>query len=195
MRGARRWLIAGLLLAVAIGGGAAFFHAFVDTEYSKAEFYADTELGPAAGDPGWVRYEARPGRAVLAVERGEPHGIVTTYHGYIERVAVEIPTPAAGDRIDLAGPGARVYFVAYHDGRIPWAVGPGGVRGHLDIESASERRVAANYEVFVAGHTERLLPEYRDREFTFRGRATFQARPRPDDKRLGDLWPKPAPGP
>jgi len=191
MRRVRRWLIAGVILALVAGGGIAFYFTFVDTNYSKAELYEDTGLTSAEKTPGFCLYVERAGRVTLAIERGEPHGIVTTAHGSIERVAVEMPRPSPGERVEVSGPEVRVYFLAFHDGRMHWTIGEGGVRGHLLIEEVTERRITASYEIVVAAYTERLLPEFRSREIAFRGQSTFRARPRPDGERLGDLWPKP----
>lgn len=193
MRRFRRWLIATVVLAIIVGGAVAFYFTFVDTAYSKAELYQDTGLSPDRVKAGICFYEEKPGRVILALERGEPHGIITSFHGSIERIAVEMPRPVAGDRVDVTGPEIVVSFLAILDGRIHWNIGQGGVRGHFLIESVSERRITASYEIVVDAYIERLLPEHRKREVVFQGKATFGAGSRPVGEHFGDLWPRPVP--
>src|SRR5437764_9986990 len=111
MRRTRRWLLAISILAVLAGGAIAFYYKFVDTAYSRAEFYADTGLVSESARPdsaGLLTYGAKPGRVVLLLTRGEPHGIITTEHEWWETVAIEIPEPNGQGRIDLMNSNVRL---------------------------------------------------------------------------------------
>src|SRR5436190_16051861 len=101
VRRARRWLIGTAILAAVAGGGVAFYRTFVDTTYARAEFHPDTGLAPAPGQPGFCLFPEREGHVTLVVARGEPHGIVTTSHGWTERLAVEVSEPVAGGRVEV----------------------------------------------------------------------------------------------
>jgi len=190
-RRARRWLIAVVALAAAVGGGVVFYRTFVDPRYSTAELYADTGLAPSGVKPAMCVYEERPGHLTIALKRGKPPGTFSTEHASWEHVAVELPLPSVGYRIDLSGPGVRIHFFVY-EGRMFWRVAAGGVRGYLRFDEVSDRRVTAEYDIVVAGYCDGLLPEFQNREFTFQGRSTFRVRPRPEGEHGGYLWPDPA---
>jgi len=196
MRRIRYWLIGLVGLAAFVGGSVAFYYKFVDTAYSRAEFYADTGVRPMPKDPGVIagfKYEEKRGRITLALVRGEPHGIITTDHGWQEWLSIEIPRPSSGERIELNRPDVQLAFGA-NDGRRFGEVGDGGIRGFVQLESAGESRIVAVYEVTIdACYRHPYESCLRHQDVVFRGRYTFRLRLRPDDEFIGDLWPRPGP--
>ena len=174
-----------------MGGAIAFYFKFVDTAYSHAEFYADTGLVPAPVQPdllGLFSYEAKPSHVVVMLTRGEPHGIVTTSHGWSDTIAIEIPAPSGGEHIDLNGPNIRIAFTSF-DGRQFARIGEGGIKGYLDIEAVGQHRLDTRYDIVVDGVYPRFVPEHRHKGVVFRGQSTFRLRPRPTDQFGGDIWP------
>ena len=177
MRRLRYWLIGLVGVAALVGGSIAFYYKFVDTAYSRAEFYTDTGVRPAPKDPGVIagfEYDERLGRITLVLVRGEPHGVVTTYHGWLERLSIDIPRPSSGERIELDRPDVRLAFGA-NDGRRFGEVGDGGIRGSLTLESVDDRRIVAAYDVTVdACFRSPYQPCLTHKEVVFRGRSTFR---------------------
>jgi hypothetical protein len=191
MRRTRRWLLAFMVLAALVAGAVAFYYTFVDTAYSRAEFYADTGFVPVPTQPdsaSLLTYGEKPRHVVLMVTRGEPHGIVTTDHGWSDTLRIEIPTPSGGEHIDLSGSDSRIAFSSF-DGRQFPRIGEGGVKGHLDIESVGTRRIVASYDLVIDGVYPRFVPEHRHRDVVFRGRSTFRVRARPEGEFFGEVWP------
>ena len=146
-RRTRRWLIGALVLAAMVAGGVVFYRTLIDPSHAKAEYYPDTGLSPAERSPQVWNHVERPGTVCLAVERGKPHGVISTEHESWHRIDVEFPRPAAGDRIDLNAPDVRVLFSVY-DGRCFWKLRAGGVRGHLEIKNVSDHRITATYPLW-----------------------------------------------
>jgi hypothetical protein len=188
MRRTRRWLIAFACLVTVVGGAVAFYYKFVDTAYFETEFYRDSTIVPVQNTDGIreVYYEERPGRVVLSMIRGEPHGIVTTEHDWWEGLAIEIPAPSPGQRVDLAEPDLRALFWSY-DGRQFPTIGEGGIRGYLQFESVGSRRIVATYEIAIDGVYPRRGNAHRD--VVFSGRSTFHLAPRPGGAHGGHVWP------
>jgi hypothetical protein len=193
MRRVRFWVIGLLTLALLVGGLAAAYFTFIDTAYSRAVFYADAGLDPWRVDEGSIAgsvFVNRPGRITLALSRGEPHGIVTTYHGWNESLWIEIPRPSKDERIELDRPDARAAFGAV-DGRHFAEVGDGGIRGNVQIVSADENRIVAVYDVTAdACYRNPYQPCLRHEDVVFRGRSVFRLRSRPMDAVAGDIWPR-----
>jgi hypothetical protein len=190
-----RWLLIAITCFAAVAGGAVVFHyEFVDTAYSQTEFYADTGIVALPREPGVIaesEYVERSGRIILCLSRGEPHGIITTSHGWDEHLSIEIPWPSKDEQIELDRSDVRLAFSAF-DGRRFAEIGDGGVHGHVQIESADKRRIVATYVVTVdACFRSPYQPCSRHKDVVFRGQSTFRLRPRPEGMRLGDLWPRP----
>ena len=195
MRRTRHWILAVLVLAVLIGGALAFYFTFVDTAYSRAEFYADTGLilvSAQADSTGLYAYGDKPGHVVLMLARGEPHGIVTYDHAWLETVSIEIPEPSAGERVSLGGANVQIAFGSTKLDQLA-RVGEGGIKGHLEIQSVGRDQIVASYDLVIDGVYPRFVPEHRHRDVVFRGRSTFRARPRPADQFAGELWPRMSP--
>lgn len=191
MKRNRRWQVGGVVLAVLAVAGATIYYLIDYQSFASTEFFSDTGVEPNIESPQLYQFVERPGRVTLAIVAGEPQGIISTYHGRLERVVVEMPVPVGGESIEVGGKDIKVAFIVVVDGRIVWKVGRGGVMGHINAEEVSERRITASYDITVAGHTERLQPGFQDLDFTFRGQAKFTKRPRPVDQYPGDIWPKP----
>jgi hypothetical protein len=190
MRRIRLWLIV-VLAAAVVGGAIAFYFKFVDTAYSRAEFYTETGLVPISASPdtaGRFALEPRPGRVVLLLTRGEPHGVITTEHHWWETVVIDIPEPTGPTPIDLASPDVRVGLFSYKWRQFP-KIGAGGVRGRIEIESVRAERIVADYDLAIDGDYRRFVPEHRHHDVVFRGRLTFRLRPRIEGEFAGDVWP------
>jgi hypothetical protein len=191
MRRIRYWLIGFAILALLAGGSVAVYFKFIDTAYSRAEFYADTGIEPVSSpNVPESRYVARPGHITLSFTRGEPHGIITTEHDWQDQVVVEIPSPGEGQRIELTDGGVHVAFVSTKWRQVAH-IGAGGVRGYVQLDSVGPHRVVATYDIVVDGFYSRFIPEAQHHDDVFQGRSTFRLRPRPEEARLGDFWPKP----
>jgi len=188
----RRYLLIGLLcLAALVVGSVWFYFKFIDTRYFRAEFYSDTGISVPSNDPktdGPIVYEEQEGKVTLVLTRGEPHGVMTTEHDWVESVSIEIPSPSRNARIDLGSPNVRTSLGSYKWRQFP-SIGEGGVRGHIEIESADKRQITASYDIVIDGVYPRFVPEHQHREVVFRGRSTFRARPRPEGEHLGIVWP------
>jgi hypothetical protein len=180
-----------LPLVVVFTAALVFYYAVVDTTFSTAVFHADTGLARESGERHPLVYEDRPGRVTIVVARGADPDKFMTGHGWREEVAIDMPLPITGDRIDLTRPDVRVALIAHNDHRVRWGIGNGGVHGFVDYESVSSNSLAARYNVVVDAETAQLTPGNRHRTLVFEGRATFRAQPRPTEERYGDLWPKP----
>src|SRR5262245_5238411 len=196
MRRIRWWLIGVTCLVTVLWGAVAFYYKLVDTAYFDAEFYSETGIGASPTEPGVIAmsaYEERSGRITLCLLRGEPHGIITTSHGWDQRLSIEIPWPSNGERIELDRSDVRMAFGAF-DGRRFAEVGDGGVRGHIRIESADKHRVVATYDITVdACYRSPYQACSRHEDVVLSGQSKFRLRPRPEDVRVGDLWPRPQP--
>jgi hypothetical protein len=190
MRRYRYWLIGLVGVAALAAGSVAFYFKFVDTAYSRAEFYADTGIDPVESPHvPEARYVERPGHVVLSFTRGEPHGIITTEHAWQDQLVIEMPNPSKGQRIDVADGTVRLAFFSTKSRQVA-TIGTGGIRGFLQIESVEPDRVVATYDITVDGFYPRFIPEAQHHEDAFRGRSTFRRRPRPEGDRLSDLWPR-----
>ena len=178
-------------LAALAGGAVAFYYAFVDTAYSRAEYYAGTGLvsvSDQVDSAGLYSYANKPGHIVLMLTRGEPHGIVTSEHGWSETVSIELLEPSVGERVDLAGANVRIAFGSTKSNQLA-RIGEGGIKGHLGIEAVGTHQIVASYDLVIDGVYPRFVSEHRHHDVVFRGRSTFRLRPRPTDQFGGDIWP------
>jgi hypothetical protein len=193
MRRIRNWLVAFLALAVLVSVGVVFYFKFVDTSYSRAEFYDNTGIVPAPIDTGAIGTSAlieQDGQITLHLSRGEPHATFSTYHGWNETIWIVIRRPASGERIQFASPEVKTAFSAF-DSRHLADIGDGGVSGSLQVVSVNENRIVASYDVTVdACYRSPYQPCLRHKNVVFRGQSTFRLRPRPESAVLGDLWPR-----
>jgi hypothetical protein len=114
---------------------------------------------------------------------------MTTEHEWWENLAIELPAPTSGTRIDLTSPEVRTVFWSYNWRQFP-AIGEGGTRGYVQFESVGPSRIVASYHIVIDGEYPRMVPEYRHRDVVFQGQSTFRRRPRPEGEHPGHVWPK-----
>jgi hypothetical protein len=197
LRRVNRWLIGAPSLLAVVTAGVVVYFGFMDTAYFRTDLHADTALAAVANKgqgTGFVSCEERSGRVTLSFARGDRGGLFGSSPARSENLAVELAWPAAGDKIELDRAVVRIAFAAF-DGWQFAVLGGGGVRGHIQIESADQSGIVASYDIFVdAVFTHRLAAD-RHQEINFRGRSTFRATPRPGGARPGELWPKSTPRP
>ena len=177
------------VLAVAVGSAVAFYYAVLDRNYSTAEFFADTMIGPDPSRAESMTYLQQPGRLTIALIRGETESQFMTDSSWREIVGIDIPRPSAGDWIDLANPDVKVAY-----GRaapfVSSVIGDRGVRGHIQVHEIDHRNLSVSYEIVIDAFSPRLQPEYQHREVTFRGRSNFRSMPRPIDRPFWSASPK-----
>ena len=179
----------GIPLAVLVGAAALFYFVVLDTSYSSAAFYPDTGLGMEAGS---LAYIDKPGRTTLVLVRGEHEsrlGFDDT--GWREEFNVDVPHPAAGDHIDMAGPDIRVAYAKIQPLAGRWTIGDRGMHGSIDVVAVGPDRLTARYDIIVDAYNDRFVPEGRHREVVFRGRATFRSVPRPTGEPPGKDYLRP----
>jgi hypothetical protein len=177
------------LLAL-VGAAALFYFVVLDTSYSSAAFYADTGLGSEAGT---LTYIDKPGRATLVIVRGQHESrlLGDADTGWREEINVDLPSPGAGDHIDLSGPDIRVSYAKIQPLAGRWTIGDRGVRGSIDVEAVGPDRITAHYDIVVDAYNDRFVPEVRHRELVFRGRATFRSASRPAGEPPGKGYVRP----
>jgi hypothetical protein len=176
-------------LAVLVGAVALVYFVVLDTGYSSAAFYPDTGLGMEAGS---LAYFDKPGRTTLVLVRAEHEsrlGFDDT--GWREEINVDLPHPAAGDRIPVKGPDIRVAYAKIQPLAGRWTIGERGVYGSIEVEAVGPDRLTARYDIVVDACNDRFVPEARHREAVFRGRATFRSVPRPTDEPPGKDYLRP----
>lgn len=192
MKQPRNWLITLAIISLICVAGSGLYIALATRDYSTAVFYPDTAFRKDRERYGWpeAKYVEQSGRLTLMLARGEPHGIITTSHGWHDQIAINIPRPAEGDRIDLSSSATRIAFHSLHDGRLEWRFDDEGVKGHLLIESVRSQRITASFDIVVHVVTNDLLPQYSKSRIYFHGRETFRAKACPFENGAGWLWPK-----
>jgi hypothetical protein len=173
-----------------VGGAITGYKVVLDRSYSDAACYPDAGISPDANDSRASVITRRPGRITLLLTRGERESPFMTDASWHEEVAIEIPRPSAGDRIDLAGPDERVGYGKSQPFFGQTEIGDRGVRGQIEIHAIDGGGLAASYEVVLDGYSARLLPDHRHREVAFRGRSRFPAHTPPPDRRYWSLWPR-----
>ena len=147
----------------------------LDTSYESAAMYENTGIGPDPNDPPTLICLERSGRVTLVLVRGEGESrLGFTDTGWREIVAIDMPRPAAGDRIDLSGADVRVGY-RKSQAFISWVIGDGGVRGHIHIRSVDANRIVASYEILIDAFCERNIPLHQHRDVIFDGRSTFSS--------------------
>ena len=191
MRRFKRWIIGSVVALVVLGVAIAFYYQFVDNAYSTFDYHSDValvSLSRAATGPATFGYEPQAGRCCLVLSRGEPHGVITTEHGWWETVTVEIPRPSEGSRYALEDKNVRVALSSYKLRQFP-TIGNRGVKGHVMIESIRKRSIIASYEIEIDGDYPRFMTEYRHQSVIFRGQSTFHRSSVPIGSFPGTIWP------
>ena len=187
----RRWIVTLGAALLCVSGAITCYKVVIDRSYSDAACYPDAGISPDANDLRASVIAGRPGRITLLLMRGERESPIMTDASWHEEVAIDIPRPSAGDQIDLAGPDVRIGYGKFQPFLGQTEIGDRGVRGQIEIHAIDRGGLAASYEVVLDGYSTRLLPEYRHRAVTFRGRSRFPARSPSPDRRYWSLWPRP----
>jgi hypothetical protein len=112
--------------------------------------------------------------------------------GWREEINVDLPSPAAGEHVELSGPDIRVSYAKIQSLAGRWTVGDRGVRGSIDVEAVGANRITAHYDIVVDAYNDRFVPEARHRDVAFRGRATFRASSPPAGEPPGGSYIRPS---
>jgi hypothetical protein len=179
------------VVAVFAAAANAFYFAVLDTSFSTATAYTDVGLAAVPNESGTVVFVEKPNRMTLAMVRGEEESrLGFTDSGWRETVAIDMPRPSPGQRIDLRGSDVRIAYRHFQPLGTSQEIGERGVRGYLHVRSMDSDGLRVDYQITIDVHRERLAPPARNRDAIFEGRSTFRYQSRPTETRYWNLWPK-----